>query len=80
MNPCERCALSRRQFLRAAGGAIGAWMLLPLAETAFAAPRAAGLSTRTASPPTACSVRRARRTPTSSVRMPRTRKGLRCSH
>ena len=38
MNPCERCTLSRRQFLRAAGGAIGAWMLLPLAETAFAAP------------------------------------------
>ncbi len=38
MNPCKTCALSRRQFLRTAGGVIGAWMLLPLAEPVFAAP------------------------------------------
>ncbi|MCS6830757.1 MAG: twin-arginine translocation signal domain-containing protein, partial [Armatimonadota bacterium] len=37
MNPCKTCPLSRRQFLRAAGGAIGAWMLLPLTEPVFAA-------------------------------------------
>ena len=37
MNPCKTCALSRRQFLCSAGGAIGAWMLLPLAGPLLAA-------------------------------------------
>lgn len=36
MSRCKTCAFSRRQFLRAAGGAIGTWMLLPLAEPVFA--------------------------------------------